>query len=110
MTLLIGMQPCAEYRKETVVATDKLEGDSSLVSSRLKKAEIKIELCLYFQICFISDEEIRLDNDDDKARKIYTPRFSRRPSPAKPTERTTTVSPLKLKIQKALRNCFAGDC
>ena len=95
------------------VETDAVQEDEA-VNDNLEKAELKIELCLYFQICFISDEDIRTDRKE--GRQEHSPRFRKRPPPAAPTPRTTTTprpttpSPLKLRIQKALANCFAGDC
>merc|ERR1712002_827676 len=84
------------------------------VNENKEKAKLKIELCLYFQICFISDAEIRTDMKE--GRQEHTPRFRQRPPPAPPTARTTaspgttTPSPLKIRIQKVLENCFAGNC
>ena len=86
----------------------KQKGDKDLMDVKLEKAGVKIELCLYFQICFISDDEIQTDQKQE--RQTYTPRFRKRPSPAKPTKPTTTPSPLKVRIQKALMKCFSGIC
>ena len=80
----------------------------NIESKQLEKAELKIELCLYFQICFVSDSEIR--TDEKQSRRTHTPRFRKRPAPAKPTRGTTTPSPLKIRIQKALEKCFSGVC
>ena len=100
-----------------VMGTDTAQSEGEKITTgknKFEKAELKIELCLYFQICFISDEDIRIDRKE--GRQEHTPRFRKRPPPAAPTPRTTTTprpttsSPLKRKIQKALENCFNGDC
>ena len=102
-----GGQEVDEDNKDNVDAEYRFD-EQDVDDEKLEKAELKIELCLYFQICFISDAE--LQTDQKQSRQKYTPRFRKRPSPAKPTPRTTTPSPLKLRIQKALKKCFSGDC
>ena len=49
-----------------VMGSDAVQSEGeevTAVKNKFEKAGVKIELCLFFQICFISDEDIRTDRE-----------------------------------------------